>query len=55
MSVVPGAGAVRAYYGGRQGLGGLDYADSVAGRRRRKPGSSFKPYVLATALSRASR
>ncbi|MEO6501435.1 MAG: transglycosylase domain-containing protein [Jatrophihabitantaceae bacterium] len=45
VAVNPGSGAVIAYYGGRNG-GGLDYAQSW-----RPPGSSFKPYVTATALT----
>ena len=45
VAVNPGTGAVIAYYGGRNG-GGLDYAQSW-----RPPGSSFKPYVTATALT----
>jgi membrane peptidoglycan carboxypeptidase len=53
VSVVPGDGAVRAYYGGANGAG-LDYAGGVVpgGRVVRQPGSSFKPYVLAAALER---
>ncbi|MEO7260352.1 MAG: penicillin-binding transpeptidase domain-containing protein, partial [Jatrophihabitantaceae bacterium] len=45
VAVNPSTGAVIAYYGGRNG-GGLDYAQSW-----RPPGSSFKPYVTATALT----
>ena len=45
VAVNPASGAVIAYYGGRNG-GGLDYAQSW-----RPPGSSFKPYVTATALT----
>ncbi len=55
VAVEPGTGAVVAYYGGANGQG-LDYAGGVAHRPGdnsviRQPGSSFKPYVLATALS----
>ena len=46
VSVKPGTGEVFAYYGGATGTG-FDFADQGAGRQ---PGSSFKPYVLATAL-----
>jgi len=51
VAVVPGDGAVRAYYGGANGSG-LDYAGGVVpgGQVVRQPGSSMKPYVLATAL-----
>src|SRR5262249_6958845 len=44
VAVDPRSGAVRAYYGGSSGTG-FDYAQAW-----RPPGSSFKPYVLATAL-----
>jgi membrane peptidoglycan carboxypeptidase len=44
VSVDPKNGAVRAYYGGPSGTE-FDYA-----RAQRQPGSSIKPYVLATAL-----
>ena len=45
VSVEPGTGRVKAYYGGAT-AGGRDFAgDSTA-----LPGSSMKPYVLATAL-----
>ncbi|MGY1602016.1 transglycosylase domain-containing protein [Geodermatophilus sp. SYSU D00815] len=49
VSVDPKSGAVRAYYGGPIGAGegAIDYAQA-----RRQPGSSMKPYVLATALER---
>jgi membrane peptidoglycan carboxypeptidase len=47
VSVGPGTGEVWAYYGGSVGVGGIDFA---AGDDPRQPGSSFKPYVLATAL-----
>ncbi len=51
VAVVPGDGAVRAYYGGANGSG-LDYAGGVVpgGQVVHQPGSSMKPYVLATAL-----
>ncbi len=45
VAVDPNSGAVIAYYGGPNGAG-LDYAQSW-----RPPGSSFKPYVTATALT----
>ncbi|HJX43471.1 MAG TPA: transglycosylase domain-containing protein, partial [Geodermatophilus sp.] len=47
VAVDPRTGAVRAYYGGPAGAGAnvIDYAQA-----RRQPGSSVKPYVLATAL-----
>ncbi|MDP9497781.1 MAG: transglycosylase domain-containing protein [Actinomycetota bacterium] len=45
VAVEPGTGRVVAYYGGANG-GGIDYAGEAA----RQPGSSFKPYVLATGL-----
>jgi membrane peptidoglycan carboxypeptidase len=47
VSIEPGTGRVRAYYGGRQ-AGGFDYASHSPGVQ---PGSSMKPYVLATALT----
>jgi membrane peptidoglycan carboxypeptidase len=48
VSVQPGSGEVWAYYGGATGTG-FDFAhNSGTGRQ---PGSTFKPYVLATALS----
>jgi membrane peptidoglycan carboxypeptidase len=47
VSVQPGTGKVVAYYGGRD-AGGFDYADNE--RAGVQPGSSMKPYVLATAL-----
>ena len=50
VSVKPGDGAVVAYVGGRSGNGGTDYA----GEDPRQPGSSFKPYTLATALSKGT-
>ena len=51
VAVVPGDGAVRAYYGGANGSG-LDYAGGIApgGAVVHQPGSSMKPYVLAAAL-----
>ena len=45
VAVDPNTGGVIAYYGGANGAG-LDYAQSW-----RPPGSSFKPYVIATALA----
>jgi membrane peptidoglycan carboxypeptidase len=47
VAVDPRTGGVRAYYGGEIGAGegSIDYA-----RAQRQPGSSVKPYVLATAL-----
>ncbi|WP_448610781.1 transglycosylase domain-containing protein [Geodermatophilus sp. URMC 60] len=47
VSIDPVTGAVRAYYGGPVGAGdgAVDYAQAL-----RQPGSSVKPYVLATAL-----
>ena len=47
VSVEPATGAVWAYYGGATGTG-FDFADNDGVGRQ--PGSSFKPYVLATAL-----
>ena len=44
VAVDPRTGAVRAYYGGKSGTD-FDYAQA-----QRQPGSSMKPYVLATAL-----
>jgi len=44
VAVDPKTGGVRAYYGGQNGVGN-DYGES-----QRQPGSSMKPYVLATAL-----
>ena len=44
VAVDPRTGAVLAYYGGKDGVG-TDYAQA-----QRQPGSSVKPYVLATAL-----
>jgi membrane peptidoglycan carboxypeptidase len=44
VAIDPRTGAVRAYYGGENGVG-TDY-----GTAKRQPGSSMKPYVLATAL-----
>jgi len=44
VSIAPSTGAVVAYYGGPSGTG-FDYAQAY-----RQPGSSFKPYTLATAL-----
>jgi membrane peptidoglycan carboxypeptidase len=47
VSIAPGTGEVWAYYGGSIGEGGIDFASSDDPRA---PGSSMKPYVLATAL-----
>ncbi|SCX59038.1 Membrane carboxypeptidase (penicillin-binding protein) [Klenkia marina] len=44
VAVEPRTGAVLAYYGGTTGTG-FDYAQA-----QRPPGSSFKPYAMATAL-----
>ncbi|WP_346620783.1 transglycosylase domain-containing protein [Blastococcus montanus] len=44
VAIDPRSGAVVAYYGGNSGVD-LDYAQA-----QRQPGSSVKPYVLATAL-----
>jgi membrane peptidoglycan carboxypeptidase len=44
IAIDPKTGGVRAYYGGKNGVGN-DYGES-----QRQPGSSMKPYVLATAL-----
>jgi membrane peptidoglycan carboxypeptidase len=44
VAIDPKTGAVRAYYGGKDGVGN-DYAEV-----KRQPGSSMKPYVLATAI-----
>jgi membrane peptidoglycan carboxypeptidase len=46
VSIKPDTGEVWAYYGGSAGNAGTDYANGET----RQPGSSFKPYVLATAL-----
>jgi len=46
VAVNPQTGGVVAYYGGADGTG-FDYASQAS----RQPGSTFKPYVLATALS----
>jgi membrane peptidoglycan carboxypeptidase len=46
VAIEPGTGRIRAYYGGKIGNGALDYA-----AHSYQPGSSIKPYVLATALS----
>ena len=48
VSVDPGTGAVVAYYGGATGTG-FDFANNTG--TGRQPGSTFKPFVLATALS----
>jgi membrane peptidoglycan carboxypeptidase len=44
VSIDPRSGAVNAYYGGSSGTS-FDFAQAL-----RQPGSSMKPYVLATAL-----
>ncbi|MDT4937170.1 MAG: hypothetical protein QOG80_841 [Pseudonocardiales bacterium] len=53
VAVDPATGGVLAYYGGANGKGyngKPDYND-YAGVGRRPPGSSFKPFTLATALT----
>ena len=55
VAVNPATGAVLAYYGGtgpdvKDYDGQADYND-YAGAASRPPGSSFKPYTLATALT----
>jgi len=53
VAVNPGTGAVLAYYGGPNGknyAGKIDNFD-YAGIGSRPPGSSFKPYTLATVLT----
>jgi membrane peptidoglycan carboxypeptidase len=53
VAVNPQTGAIVAYYGGPNGknyAGRQDYFD-YAGQGWRPPGSSFKPYTLAAALS----
>jgi membrane peptidoglycan carboxypeptidase len=53
VAVDPKTGAVLAYYGGPNGknyAGRADFFD-YAGQGWRPPGSSFKPYTLATALA----
>ena len=52
VSIQPGDGAVRAYVGGQTGNGGTDYAGGSTFKRQ--PGSSFKPYTLATALGQGT-
>jgi membrane peptidoglycan carboxypeptidase len=51
VSVQPGTGRVIAYYGGDK-AGDFDYASDGDGVQ---PGSSMKPYVLATALSQGKK
>jgi membrane peptidoglycan carboxypeptidase len=51
VSIQPGTGRVVAYYGGGT-AGGFDYAD---GEKGVQPGSSMKPYVLATALTEGKK
>jgi len=46
VSVVPGDGAIRVLYGGRDPNRAFD----VASQGRRQPGSSFKPFVYLAAL-----
>ena len=50
VSIHPRNGEVWAYYGGSQGNASTDYASGEI----RQPGSSFKPYVLATALEQGT-
>src|SRR5689334_16266684 len=53
VAVDPSSGAIIAYYGGPNGknyAGKMDYYD-YAGLGSAAPGSSFKPYTLATALN----
>ena len=50
VSIQPGDGAVRAYVGGQTGNRGTDYAGGTTFLRQ--PGSSFKPYALAAALTK---
>jgi membrane peptidoglycan carboxypeptidase len=57
VAVDPQSGAIIAYYGGPNGknyAGRQDYFD-YAGQGWRPPGSSFKPYTLAAALSQNLR
>ncbi|HEX3813292.1 MAG TPA: transglycosylase domain-containing protein [Mycobacteriales bacterium] len=49
VAIDPGTGKVLAYYGGATG-DGFDYA-----RAWRQPGSTFKPYVLAAALTKTQQ
>ncbi len=49
VAVKPGTGEVFAYYGGRTGNGGFDYASHD---NPQDPGSTMKPYVLAAALDK---
>jgi membrane peptidoglycan carboxypeptidase len=50
VSIRPGTGEVDAYVGGTAGNGGTDYASA----QLRQPGSSFKPFALATALEKGT-
>ncbi len=50
VSIAPSTGEVWAYYGGSEGNASTDYASGEP----RQPGSSFKPYVLATALEQGT-
>ncbi|GAA3618719.1 transglycosylase domain-containing protein [Lentzea roselyniae] len=45
-AIDPATGAVRAYWGGRDGRGSFDYAKGTL----QEPGSSFKPFDLVAAL-----
>ncbi|MEV6240303.1 transglycosylase domain-containing protein [Lentzea sp. NPDC051838] len=45
-AIDPSTGAVRAYWGGRDGRGSFDYAKGTL----QEPGSSFKPFDLVAAL-----
>ncbi len=45
-AIDPTSGAVRAYWGGREGRGSFDYAKGTL----QEPGSSFKPFDLVAAL-----
>ncbi|MEU0877515.1 transglycosylase domain-containing protein [Lentzea sp. NPDC005914] len=45
-AIDPTSGAVRAYWGGRDGRGSFDYAKGTL----QEPGSSFKPFDLVAAL-----
>jgi membrane peptidoglycan carboxypeptidase len=56
VAVNPSSGAILAYYGGTDNknyAGQPDFNDYAQGYR--PPGSSFKPYVLATALSQTQQ
>ncbi len=47
-AIDPATGAVRAYWGGRDGRGSFDYAKGTL----QEPGSSFKPFDLVAALKK---